>query len=382
MLEKVGAERVAEAERHDLDARAAPWLNKRTAVGLLIFLSILIFFLTQTRVPAVLQKLPNLGEGASARDRATFSFFIDPASFPRPFRWVAFGLNLWDANAIGMFFAVLLGGAASAALVPEVRLSKLLAKKGAFGAGVGGSLGLPLFMCSACSTPVSVGFYRSGASLETSLGMVLGSALFNPVGIFAIFLLLPLEMALARVAFGVLAIFFLIPLIAQGRRSHELARAADRLPGQTVEARFDPRDTWPAAIKDALRAWWVHTVAVSLRLVPAMFLAGFVVGVVLLFAQPQQLATAGVAGIAVILIAAAVGTLLQLPTLFEIPLVIGALALGLAPGAATALLLTAPSAGVVTLVLLRRELGWQVPLKLLAGTFVLGALAGLIVQPL
>lgn len=358
----------------------SPWLTKRTAIGLLIFVAILVFFLTQTRLSAVLQKLPNLGNPTTARDRSTFSFFVDPQSFPKGLRWAAFGLNLWDANAIGMFFAVLLGGAASAALAPEVRLGRLLSKRGALGAGLGGTLGLPLFMCSACSTPVSMGFLRSGASLETTLGIVLGSALFNPVGILAIFLLLPLEMAVARVIFGIGAIFFLVPLIAQGRRSQELVETAANMPLAAPVQTDPPNDTWRAASKDALLAWWTQTTSVSLRLVPAMFLAGFLVGVVLLFAQPQQLSRFGATGILVVLLAALVGTLLQLPTLFEIPLVLGVMALGLGAGPATALLLTAPSSGLITFVLMRRDLGLKVPGMLLGGTFLLGSLAGLIVN--
>lgn len=359
---------------------STPWLTKRTAIGVLIFVAILVFFLTQTRLPAVLQKMPNLGDPATARDRASFSFFVDPQSFPEGLRWIAFGLNLWDANAIGMFFAVLLGGAASAALAPEVRLGRLLSRRGALGAGLGGTLGLPLFMCSACSTPVSMGFLRSGASLETTLGIVLGSALFNPVGILAIFLLLPLEMAAARVLFGVVAIFFLVPFISRGKRSDELAQTAASMPLSPPSLTDPPADTWPAAAKDALRAWWIQTTTVSLRLVPAMFLAGFVVGLVLLFAQPQQLSRFGTTGILIVVLAALVGTLLQLPTLFEIPLVLGVMALGLGTGPATALLLTAPSSGLVTFVLMRRDLGSKIPAMLLGGTFLLGTLSGLIVN--
>lgn len=347
-------------------------------MGLLIFLVILVFFLTQTRLPAVLEKLPNLGNASAARDRSSFSFFVDPASFPEPLRWIAFGLNLWDANAIGMFFAVLLGGAASAAAVPEVRLRTLLAKRGAVGAGLGGTMGLPLFMCSACSAPVSVGFYRAGASLETSLGIVLGSALFNPVGIFAIFLLMPLQMAVARVSFGVIAIFLVVPLIARGRR-FALDHAAAVAPLPPAPS-LDPRDSWGAAFKDAVVSWWRHTTQVSLRLVPSMFVAGFVVGVVLLFLQPRELSGFATTGLPIILLAALVGTLLQLPTLFEIPLALGMLALGLGEGPATALLLTAPSTGIVTFLLLRKDLGWGIPTLLLLATFVLGSLAGTIVH--
>ena len=80
--------------------------------------------------------------------------------------------------------------------------------------------------------------------------------------------------------------------------------------------------------------------------------------------------------------AAALGTLIQLPTLFEIPLALGALALGVGLDPATALLLTAPSAGVVTFGITRRDLGWRPPGLLLVGTFIGGVTAGLLVGAL
>lgn len=353
-------------------------LTKRTIVGISIFLGVLVFFLTQTRLPAVLAKLPNLGAGVTARDRSAFSLFMDPESLPDGFGWVAFGLNLWDANAIGMFFAILLGGAASAALAPELRMRSLLKRKGRMGAAIGGGLGLPLFMCSACSAPVSVGFYRGGASLETSLGMIMGSALFNPVGIFAIFLLMPAEMAVARVLYGLVLIFLVIPMLAQGRRAAELSETAESMPLQ-LPTPPTGLDTWGGAIRDSLKTWWWHTAEVALRLVPAMFAAGFIVGVVLLFAQPQRISDNVSSQIIATVIAALVGTLIQLPTLFEIPLVLGTLALGLGAGPAAALLLTAPSMGLVSLMVLKRDLGWRIPLSLMSASLALGILGGMIV---
>jgi uncharacterized protein len=350
---------------------------RRTIVGILIFIGVLIFFLTQTRLPAVLTKLPNLGTPSSGRDRSTFSQFMDPSSMPDGFEWVAFGLNLWDANAIGMFFAILLGGAASAALAPEVRMRALLERSGPVGAAIGGGMGLPLFMCSACSAPVSASFYRGGASLELTLGMILGSALFNPVGIFAIFLLMPVSMALARIAFGVVMITLVVPLIARGKRTQVAEQAAGPMP-MRLPARDSGRDGWGAAIVDSVSTWLRHTADVALRLVPSMLIAGFIVGAVLVVAQPQRISDSVSSQLIAVVITAFVGTLLQLPTLFEIPLVLGVIALGLGTGPATALLLTAPSAGLITLLVLKKDLGWRIPALMLLATFVLGSLAGVI----
>ena len=361
--------------------------NKRAIVGSAIFLGVLLFFLTQTRLPAVLEKLLTLDRGASAAGRSTFSRVLDPHTFPEGLRWVAYGVNLWDANAVGMLFAILLGGAAVTALSPAVRLKALMGRRGPLAAGVGGGMGLPLFMCSACSVPVSLGFYRAVARLEDTFGMILGSGLFNPVGIFAIFLLMPVEMGLVRVAFGLLLIFALVPLIAryhdrrspaspQAEADSEAALAAARSIEHSLGT--PTRDSWGAAVKDGLLDWWRTTLDHAVRLVPPMVVATFAVGAVFSVAPPQGLSDAVGSGVAAIAAAAALGTLIQLPTLFEIPLVIGVLELGLGIGPATALLLTAPSAGVVTLGITRRELGWRPPGLLLLGTFAGGIVGGLL----
>lgn len=195
-----------------------PLITKRTMVGVAIFVAVLVFFLTQTRLPATLLKLQTAERGQSARGRLAFGQVVDPDTFPPHLRWVAYGLNLWDGNAIGMFFAMLLGGAVAVAVSPTVRLRRLLVRRGPAGAGVGGALGLPLLMCSACSAPVSLGFYRTGASLETSLGVILGSSLFNPVALVAMFAVLPPAMGLARVAWALGALFLLTPLVARWER--------------------------------------------------------------------------------------------------------------------------------------------------------------------
>ena len=365
--------------------------RRRAIVGGAIFLAILLFFLTQTRLPAVVSKLPTLDSGASAAGRSTFSRVLDPDSFPEWLRWIAYGVNLWDANAVGMFFAVLLGGAAVTAVSPGLRLRRLVGRRGPLAAALGGGMGLPLFMCSACSAPVSLGFYRAGAALETTLGMILGSALFNPVGIFAIFLLLPLKMAAARVVFGLLMIFALVPLIGRMHERSAAARPAERAPGEplaaaarSMEHELDTpaRDGWVAAVTDGLVEWLRTTADHAIRLVPPMAIASFGVGAVFAVAPPQGLSDAiGSAALATVA-AAALGTLIQLPTLFEIPLVVGVLALGLDVGAATALLLTAPSAGLVTLGITRSDLGWRPPGLLLVGTFAGGLAGGLAVGAL
>lgn len=366
----------------EVELKRQPFFTKRSLLALGIFFSVLAFFLTQTRLPAVLRKLPVLDRGATGRNRSAFTQVLDPDSYRPAFRWVAYGVNLWDANAIGMLFAVLLGAAAMAAFSPAGRAMQFLQRqRGSLGAGMGGAMGLPLFMCSACSAPVSLGFLRAGASLETSLGLILGSALFNPVGIFAITYLMPLPLVGARIGFGLAAIFLMVPLIAR-RADACSVQPTGTSAGLPASAGPHHQETWGEAAVAVLKDWWNKTREMAFRLALPMAAAGFVVGGALTVAPPQQLSETLGSGVVAIVVAAALGTLLQLPTLFEIPLVVGALALGLGAGPAAALLVTAPSTGLVTLAITRRELGWRTPLLMLAGTFIGGTIAGLVVSAL
>ncbi|MBA3421988.1 MAG: permease [Thermoleophilaceae bacterium] len=369
------------------DEALARLAGKRAVVAVAILIGVLGFFLTQTRLTAMLGKLPTLDQGASGRNRSAFSHFFDPATFPDPLQWIAYGINLWDANAVGMFFAILLGGAAMVAISPQGRVRRLLARQGRLGAGVGGGMGLPLFMCSACSAPVSLGFYRGGAALEATLAMMLGSALLNPVGLLAIFLLMPTSSGSARVAFALLMIFAAVPLVARAHRRRATVAPSAPCAEDVLHAAAPARDlsgpdTWANAVREALRGWWRHTSELAVRLVPAMLVAGFAVGGVFTIASPQGLSDIVGSGVVATVLAAGVGTLVQVPTLFEIPLVLGVLALGLGIGPATALLLTVPSTGLVTLGIVRQDLGWRTPGLMLLTTFAGGVVAGLAVGAL
>ncbi len=175
------------------------------------------------------------------------------------------------------------------------------------------------------------------------------------------FAVLPAPMGLTRVAFGLIALFALVPLIARlDRRRRDLLDvvACDLSVVQTLDTGMvspETGESWPSAITQGIRDWFRNSVDVAWRLGPAMLAATFAVGVLFTLAPPQTFSDRIGSGLFAIVVAAAVGTLLQTPALFEIPLVLGLLYLGLEPGPATALLVTAPSAGVITLGVTRSD---------------------------
>lgn len=356
-----------------------PLVSRRTVVSIAIFVAVLAVFLTQTRLLATLLKLETSDRAQTARGRIGFNQVIDPETLSPAFRWFAYGVNLWDGNAIGMFFAMLLAGAAAGAFAPTDRLRGVLTRRGAVGAGVGGVLGLPLLMCSACSAPVSLGFRRSGATVETSLGVIVGSALFNPIGLVAMFAALPLQMGIARLVFGAAVLFVLVPFAARWAAGGRAEMGCELAP-LTVDPVVRPAtETWPAAAGGAVRDWLRNSAEVAWRLGPLMLVATLAVGIVFTVMPPQTLSDRQTIGLVALVVAAAVGTLLQTPALFEIPLALGLLYLGLGLGPATALLLTAPAPGLITLALTRKELGWRPSVVIMAGTFAGGIGIGLLV---
>ena len=359
-----------------------------------IFLGVLVYFLTQTRLPNVISKLSVVDEAVTDPTRSTFSQVLDPEAMPWVFRWIAYGVNLWDGNAIGMFFAMLLAGAAMTmvSFVPKAKMARLLGRRGRLGSVFGAGFGVPLFMCSACSAPVSLGVYRGGAALESSLGVIVGSALFHPIALFAIFTLMPADMALARVGFALAMLLVAVPTIARRLRPTQspplvVSSVADEVvyPGATACAIDEPDpepESWVAAGSESLRRWGRNTLDFAFSFGPPMLIASFAVGVVFSIVSPQRLAELSEWGLIAIVVAALVGTIIQVPGMFEVPLVLGVLAVGLSPGAATALLVTIPSAGLITFTLTRKEFGWQIPAALLSSTLVLGVVAGVLVEAL
>ncbi len=307
------------------------------------------------------------------------------AGLPPVFVWLSTGLNYWDSVVLGLAFAMLIGGALEAVILPARRVEDLFARRGLSGAAFGSLLGTPLMMCAACSVPPALAYWRRGASLETTLAVIHGSALLNFVGVATILIVFPWPIGVVRVMAGLAGALILVPLVARAARHlgdrSEVARPAPvkaAVRADPMPARVEP---WPSAIRGAVEAWWWRAAGVTVRMLPLLFLAGFVAAAIRL-AFPAGGSTALLAGgILVILLVAALGTLLAVPALLEIPLVFGLFLAqfseGVGYGPAAALLVATPAASIVTFGMLYRDMGWRVPALLMAGSFVLAVAAGL-----
>jgi uncharacterized protein len=363
---------------------------KRTWIGAAIALSLWWVFMYFTRWPSVQGKSEILNVLATGAPN-TFGELVSREGWPYWLSWIPTGINMNDNNAIGMAFAFLIGGAVSSLVLPQRMIDRMLHSRGTRGSAFGGLLGAPLMMCSACSVPVAVGWRRRGANLETTLGVVMGAALLNIMGLITIFLIFPAPLAWGRIAVSLLMVVAIAPLVAKIVVSILRWRGQDTLHPVTeaagsaehpaaAEAYRD--ESFAQAARGALRSWWYASVGLAYRLFLPMTGAIFLAAVFRLFVPPSVVEAYFGGGLLAIAAVALFGTIIAIPTMFEIPLAIGFLFIGMGLGPAAALLVTAPSVSVVSYFMLRKDVGHLPPILLLAATFLMGTAVGLVVEAL
>lgn len=372
-------------------ASALQTVPRQTWFGIAIVIGLWWIFMSYTRWPAVQQKSEILTVLASGAPN-TFSELMSREGWSYWLSWIPTGVNMNDNNAIGMAFAFLIGGAVTSLILPAGFVRKLLHSKGFVGASYGGLLGAPLMMCSACSVPVAIGWKNRGANIETTLGVVMGASLLNVMGLMTIFVLFPAPAAWGRILASVLMVVALTPMVV--KVSGTISEISTRMPSGYLKEKAEQvreelfniegvpagKEPWIDAATSALKTWWQNSVAIAYRLFLPMTGAVFLAAFIRLFLPPEIVETYMGGGWIAIVLMAAFGTLIAIPTLFEIPLVMGFMFIGMGLGPAAALLVTAPSVSVVSYFMLKKDTGHVPPLLLMVVTFLLGAVTGLIVE--
>jgi uncharacterized protein len=372
-------------------ARALSSIPKQTWVGSAIVLVLWWIFMHYTRWPAVQEKSEILTVLAAGAPN-TFTEMVSREGWDYWLSWIPTGINMNDNNAIGMAFAFLIGGAVTSLVLPKKWIDRLLNASGTRGASYGGFLGAPLMMCSACSVPVAIGWKNRGANVETTLGVVMGASLLNIMGLITIFVLFPPSAAWGRLLASVVLVVVWTPLIVKlyrkmirGKQDALIAPYLQERPAVTREVteqslRPGCDDSWPQASRAALRNWWWSSVEIAYRLFLPMTGAIFLAAIIRLFLPAEFVEAYLGGGWLAIVIIAAFGTLIAIPTLFEIPLVMGFLFIGMGIGPAAALLVTGPSVSIVSYIMLRKDVGHLPPIFLMVATFLMGVGTGLLVE--
>ncbi len=346
--------------------------GRRRAIGIALLLAILLPFAAFNRLPKLDTVRADL-QAALSPTAECFQGFCVESEAQSGFltRWWRFSLTYLRLVAIGMAFAFLAGGIAEAFLTPAADARRAPAgpvRRILKGLGIGPVVNL----CSACVVPVSSAVRRRGLGIEGALALVHGSATLNLPSLLMIAVVFSPLLGASRVLLGLAAAFVLGPLVVRVAGGPQ-PEACDLSHPPAAESDLG----WAAELTGGLRRWARATGRMAIRMGPIMVLAGFASGAAIQFLRPDTVdAFLGdsVAGIAA---AATIGVLINVPLLFEIPLVALLLLLGAGNAPAATLLFAAAAGGPITFWGLTGTLRWKGVGAYALGTWAIAMAGGM-----
>ena len=320
--------------------------GKKRAVGIALLVVILALFLSFNRIP----KLDIVGEDLEAvtTPQQCFQGFCIEREPGTSFvsRWLSFSVTYLRLVTVGMTFAFVVAGLAESFIfAPGTAPS--LASGGVLSRTLKGAvLGPVMNLCSACIVPVSSAFRARGAGVEGAIAMVQGSATMNIPALAMVFFVFTPLLGFSRLLLAVIGVLLIGPLVVRTIGTTPDEKDAR----ETLELLVMPSAaaSWTEVLGEATRDWAKASLGYLMRLGPIMVIAGFASGLVIQWIDPTVVARYLGNDFGGVLVAATFGVLINVPLLFEIPLVALLLLLGMGTAPAAALLFTAAAGGPVT----------------------------------
>ena len=320
-------------------------LGKKRAAGVAIGLALLVAFLAFNRFP----KLDTVREDLAAVNAPVvecFQGFCIEAEPDTPFveRWWSFSVEYLRLVAAGMTFAFLMAGLTEAFLFPQNAKERLT---GGIWKGTlrGLAVGPVMTLCSACIAPIAASLWRRGAGVAGTIATVQGSATLNVPALVMVALVFSPMLGGSRIVVSLVGALLIGPLVALIVRD---LKGPEPEPAQPFDDPAAFAVSWGAALGEGLRDWARHSLGYALRLAPIMAAAGFASGFVIQWISPDTVSAYLGNDLLGVAVAATVGVLINVPLLFEIPLVALLLLLGMGEAPAAALLFTAAAGGPAT----------------------------------
>ncbi|KPV54686.1 hypothetical protein SE17_02100, partial [Kouleothrix aurantiaca] len=243
--------------------------QNQAALKACLLLFLLALFLLGSRLPAEYAKVAAVQSSWRPEGAVPISFSdrweVAPDA-PAGLAIALTALNFWRANLLGMTFGLAIGGAALSLLLTAPAVERALGRRGFGGVLLGAVLGAPLNLCANCAAVTSEGACSRTRAPEAAYGIVLGSALWNIVGLTTIATLFPRPVVIARIVFSAALTFVALPLL-----SRALAHTQTLDPAGVNLA--VPVVSWRDAGVNALYDWWRSCVTLAGRLLPLMIVA-------------------------------------------------------------------------------------------------------------
>jgi uncharacterized membrane protein YraQ (UPF0718 family) len=287
--------------------------------------------------------------------------------------------------------------------------------------------GTVLAVCSCTILPLFAGIYRKGAGIGPATAFLYSGPAINIMAIAFTASALGYELGLARAVAAIALSFFVGAAMAMMFRREEMERAegqrarpgaaggaledGDGRPGWVTmvifvllvailvvgTAAIDWRVkaavvlsllaatlylVWTRVTEDEREDWGWETWDLAKKILPALLVGAFVVGVVGYFVPPETFAPyLGDNSLGAVFLAAIIGGILYMPTLLEVPIVgdlLGYSEGAMAAGPALALLLAGPAVSLPNMIVLYRLVGWHKTVAYILLVIVASTVAGYI----
>ena len=366
------AEKLKSRMSYDLSSGLA----KKRLTGIIIFAIILTLFFVFNRFPK-LDIVEGDLESITGPVIECFQGFCIESDPDTSFvsRWVNFSVTYLRLVTIGMTFAFLSASLVESFLLPPG--SRPWSGGGLFGRTLKGALLGPLMnLCSACIVPVSTSVNKRGAGIEGTIALVQGSSTMSvPALLMASLVFAPL-LGVSRIIISVLSTILIGPAVYLIDRIGKSNAPQTDEETDTNFLSITDSQSWKEALTEAFRDWAKTSCVYLIKLGPIMAIAGFGSGLVIQWISPEVIDTYFGNHIGGVLIASTLGILINVPLMFEIPLVALLLLLGMEVAPAAALLFTAAAGGPVTFWGLSRILGRRALVSFVSITWLFGLIVG------
>ena len=317
-------------------------------VGLLLLAAIVILFFSLNRFP----KLDAVGSDLDAVTTPEIQCFqgfciereLGSSSLSR---WWSVTIAYLRLVALGMIFAFVVAGLVEAFLFPSGSGGGYLSGSTFKRTVTGLAIGPVMNLCSACIVPVSAAFQRRGIGIAGAIAMVQGSATMNIPALAMVFFVFSPLLGFSRLFLAIIGAALIGPIVVMSVRKE---RHDDPwVSPETPELPEEPRETdWRPALAEAFRDWVKISLGYLVRMGPIMVAAAFASGYVLQWISPGTVSEYLGNDVPAVVMAATFGILINVPLLFEIPLVALLLMLGMGTAPAATLLFTAAAGGPIT----------------------------------
>jgi uncharacterized membrane protein YraQ (UPF0718 family) len=350
--------------------------EKRFFLAVLIVVVLATLFWTGSRYPALDEKAMMSG-AIQLEDSLSFEAkypIVEGMSVLDRMFWST--LNWINTNKKGMTFGVLFA-AAFLTMMPYLKQKSF--QGGFSNSFLGMVIGTPLGVCVNCAAPIARGMYSSGLRAETTLSAMIASPTLNIVVLTMLFSLLPVYMALTKIALSLVIILVAVPLICRFLPQTVLPpeEIICTLPARDVTApHTTTHEGLPAAIFNVIRSYLGNLWYIVKMTVPLMLLAG-ILGSVVATLVPQDAILGLQFSVGLLVVVALIGLFLPVPIAFDVVVTGALLSGGLMHGYVMTLLFTLGIFSVYSFFIVTQSMGLRASAMLSACVLVLGVGAGI-----